>query len=433
MADVRPFRALRYNPQLVGTLANIICPPYDIITPEVQSVLYQRSPYNMVRLEAGQSLPSDTASNNSYTRTTVVYHTLMEEGALVRDAEPAFYLVRYGFRFKGKVTAQLGLLACVRLEEYGSKVILPHERTRTEAISDRLALMEACHANFSHVMSLYRDREAKLSPIFQEVMSGAPLVAFSSSEDQEFSLWEIKGPLHVDRISEVLANKTLYLADGHHRYETALRYRNMVKSRSQSPIQPDDAVNFVLMALIEMNDPGLMLLPYHRLIGGLDPHLLGKIQDRLNELFDMYPFSRDAEWDIEALLEEIEERGREGPIVGILGPGGEGPYLLTLRDTGNLKKRGPISSFEGWILEEMVFKQVLGDSGAHNLTWVHDAANAVEKVRTGQQQMALFLKPLPLALFENVVRQGKLLPPKSTFFYPKLPAGLVLNPLEGTI
>ncbi len=432
MADVRPFRALRYNPQVVGALADIICPPYDIITPEIQSALYQRSPHNMVRLEAGESLPSDTALDNVYSRAAVLYHAWLQEGALIREVGPAFYLVRYGFRFEGKEAAQLGLFACVQLEEFESGIILPHERTRAEAISDRLALMEACNANFSHVMSLYRDREGKLASVFERIMSGPPLMAFSS-QDYELSLWKIENPPQIDQIREELADKSLYLADGHHRYETALRYRDMVKSGAEVSPHPDDAVNFVMMALIEMEDPGLIVLPYHRVVGGLESPLAARVWDRLTELFDMRPFSRVADWDIDALLAEIKERGREREVVGLLGPGGEGPYLLTLRDRVNLNEWGPIASFEGWILEEIVFKPILGDSSSQHLTWIHDAAEAIEKVRTGEQQMALLLKPLPIELFETVVSRGELLPPKSTFFYPKLPAGVVINPLDGML
>ncbi len=433
MADIRPFRGIRYDPQVVGPLAGVICPPFDIISPELQSSLYNRSPHNVVRLEEGDNLPSDTPTNNRYTRAAATFHKWLEEGVLKRETEPAFYLARHTFSFQGQERNQLSLLACVRLEEYERRVVLPHEFTRERAICDRLALMEACNANFSPVMSLYRDREGRLTQLFDEAVSYPPLLTLSTDDQHDFSLWRIDQPSLMQGIREGLADKPLYIADGHHRYQTALGYRDKVKSGAQSPVQPDEAVNFVLMGLIEMEDPGLFVLPYHRVVGNLEPSLLISVQERLKDLFEFHPFSMGGPSDIEPLIKEVEERGARGEVVGLLGPGSDRLYILTLKERVDLKSRGPIASFEGWILEEMVFKQVLGDSLSQHLTWSHDAKEAAEMVRSGEQQMVLFLKPLPLELFEAIVGKGERLPAKSTFFYPKLPTGLVLNPLDESV
>jgi len=430
MADVRPFKGLRYNTQIVGELSPVICPPFDTIPPELQRSLYQRSPYNVVRLESGERLPADTLQDNRYTRAAALLADWMGKQVLARDGEPAFYLVRHAFSFRGRERGRLELMACVRLEEYQSRVVLPHEYTRDADKRDRLALMEACRANFSPIMCLYRDEDRRLYSIFQRTMAGPPTIDFSDPAEQSYRVWRIDEKRRTNEIREAMASKPLYIADGHHRYETALTYRDLMRVAQGGAQAGETASNFVMMGLIAFDDPGLMVLPYHRVLGGLDATTLGQVRNGLKEFFDAGPARACPEFTegawLRAFLEEIELRGRDQLVMGLLDSIGN-YQLLTLKQGFSLDAWGPIAHSEAWILEEQMLKPILGDSLDRYLTYVHDGGEAEQKVRSGEYQMGFFMKPFPLGLFETIMNMGRRLPPKSTFFYPKLPTGLVIN------
>ena len=437
MADVRPFKGLRYDPLVAGDPSRIICPPFDTIPPKLQRTLYQQNPYNAVRLEAGERLPSDTAGDNRYTRSWAQLKDWIARGVLTRDDEPAFYLVQHSFDVHGVERTRLELMACVRLEEYERRVVLPHEYTRDEDKRDRLALMETCHANFSPIMCLYRDGGGAVSAVLQGAMAGVPLVQFSDLGRQGYQVWKIDDQARNEEIRQAMSSGPLYIADGHHRYETALAHRELRRSGHAGALSPDEApdeaFNFVMMGLIGFDDPGLMVLPYHRALGGLDDAKLGLVREGLGRLFDIAPFSPGDQRGFEAFLEEIELRGRNGLLLGLLDPRAGTPQLLTLKTGIDLSSCGPIAGSEAWILEEQVLKPVLGDSMLQCLSYVHDGGEAERGVRSGEYQMGFFLKPFPLDLFETIMDLGQRLPPKSTFFYPKLPTGLVMNLLEGSL
>ena len=434
MADLLPFRALRYNPEIVGDLSLIICPPFDTISSELQESLHRRSPYNIVRLEAGGRLPSDTSHDNRYTRSAALFTDWIEWGVLAREVEPAFYLIQHTFEHRGREWARLELMGCIRLEEYQRRVVLPHEYTRDEDKRDRLALMRACHANFSPIMCLYRDEDKRLAPIFHRTMAEPPIMEFSDAGGQDYRMWKIDDGGRAREISEVMSLRPLYIADGHHRYETALTYRDLMVSGHGEDQAGHGAFNFVMMGLIEFDDPGLMVLPYHRILGGLDESALARVRDGLREHFDQDPFPEGGRGGLEKFLEEIEVQGRSQLVMGVLDPGGAGRFqLLTLKRGSDQGAWGPVARSEAWILEEQVLRPILGDSLAQCLNYVHEGVEAEQRVRSGEYQLGFFLKPFPLGLFETIMDKGQRLPPKSTFFYPKLPTGLVINLLEGKI
>ena len=455
MADVHPFRGLRYNPQVVGELSRIICPPFDTIPPELHSSLYQRSPYNVVRLESGERLPSDTPQDNRYTRSAALLSEWIDERSLVREEAPAFYLVQHTFHHGGndggnhirEGRSRLELIACVRLEDYERRVVLPHEYTRDADKQDRLALMEACSTNFSPIMCLYRDEGERVSAVLRQAMAGQPVNDFSDPGGQTYKLWKIDDPAQAAEITGAMASSPLYIADGHHRYETALNYRDLMASRRRGgPAEAGaEAFNFVMMGLIQFDDPGLMVLPYHRVVGNLDGPTLERVRGAIHEFFQVERFPGEGQpgWAglLDGFLEEIEDRGREQMVMGLLdpqsflgaGPGNNGLHLLTLKEGVDLDRWGPVGRSEAWILEEQALRPILGDSLARCVDYIHDGDETERRVRDGEFQLGFFLKPFPLDLFANIMDLGLRLPPKSTFFYPKLPTGIVINPLEGTL
>ena len=428
MADVRPFRALRYDSSVVGELDNIISPPFDTIPAELQRSLYQRSPYNVVRLEAGERRPDDTPEDDRYTRAAALMEQWSLEGALVRDPEPAFYLVRHSFSLQGRQVERHELIGAVHLEAYDRRVVLPHEYTRDEDKRDRLALMKACRTNFSPIMSLYSDEGGRVGAVLAHIVTSPPTASFSDPGLQEYALWRIGGSDEISAIRQALQSKPLYIADGHHRYETALNYL----AGSSAGI-PEAASEFVMMGLIEFSDPGLLVLPYHRVLGGLDAGTLKRVKDGLREIFDSSSFAPASDDRTASFQAEVERLGANGLAMGLLEPGSSGYSTLTLRAGVDPDAWGLLGGSEAWVLEELILKPILGESLERCLNYVHDGDDIVDKVGSGEAQMGFFLKPFPLDLFKAIMDRGEKLPSKSTFFYPKLPTGIVMNPLEGRI
>lgn len=431
MADVRPFRGLHYSSSVAARLTDVLCPPYDIITPAGQQALQRRSPYNAVHVELPQG-----DDHKRYARAAEVLNQWRQEGILVRDPRPSYYLQRHRFAHRGRALERWGLTACVRLEEFDRQVVLPHEETRAAPKADRLRLMKACRANLSPIMSLYRDPQRRIRDVLEQVAQTPPGAVATYDGNQELALWVVDTPELNGAVQAALQGAPLFIADGHHRYETALAYRDQARQRA-GRWGEGDAFNYMMMTLIDFEDPGLLVLPYHRTLGGLDPATVTAVRNRLQEIFEERPFTpRPA--NPEELEQAVVQQGT-GARLGLLGPNGEGPSLLTLRRGKALDAflsasgGGTLRNSEGWVLHQAVLDPILGGAAGDHLTFVHDPQEAWDSVVQGQQQMAFFLRPFPMDLFQAVVSTGQRLPSKSTYFHPKLPTGLVFNPLAGEV
>ena len=430
MTVFRPFRGCRYNPSVVGDLASVLCPPYDMIAPELQESLKRLSPYNAVHLEGGEQ-PDPVDPEAGYRQASAIFRQWLEEGVLRRDQEPSFYLMRHGYQFQGEYREQLGLFGGVQIEEYESRIVLPHEYTREPAVQDRIALMDYCQAQFSPVMTTYRDADGVLKPVFNQVMDTAPVLEVTDSPDGDVALWRITDPARQERISRFFRDCPVFLADGHHRYEAALRYRK--EQQSKGRLSSNSAYNYVMMALVEFDDPGLLLLPYHRTVAGLSQEQLSQVRDGLDELFESRPVELESDEDVERVLEQVAFLGKDGHALAVLGPEKNEAFLLMLRPGVDWRQWGDLAVSEAWIMDEKVLGPILGDSLTRYVNYSHDHQQAVQQVNSGQQQLAFLLKPFPLDAFESIVGGGQRLPSKSTFFYPKLPTGLVIHQLEGEV
>ena len=426
MAEVRPFRGLRYNPDIAGSLSDIIAPPFDTISPELQESLYSRNPHNVVRLEAGKRLPTDSPSDNRYTRTANLLNEWVSSVVLKRDDSPSYYLVRHGFSIGGQRTSRLELIAAVRLAEYDERVVLPHENTRDADKEDRLALISAARANISPIMCLYRDPSGVVPDVLANALATAPLAEFTDVGGQDYAMWKLDNPSVVEKIQTALAERSLYIADGHHRYETALNYgRAMSEEPNPSGPAPWD---FVMMGLVDFDDPGLRVLPYHRTLEGLDHDGLEQMRDKLRAVFEWQPVEGNA--GLEGLEARVGVSGKGRLSVGLYDPSETGLSLLTFKNTVHPAERGPLAQSEAWILEQHVLNPLLGEALGRHVDYVHDLEEMEQRAESGECQMGFLLKPFPLDVFETVMDRGLKLPPKSTFFFPKLATGLVMNPLD---
>ena len=430
MVVFRPFRGWKYNADVVGDLADVVCPPYDLVTPELQESLRRRNPYNVVHLEAGEGLDWTAPGGNLYRDTTALFEDWLGKQVLKRDGEPCFYLLRHDFTFEGRRRSRIGITGCVGLESYDSREVFAHEYTEEPAVMDRVSLMSACNTNFSPIMSLYRDADGVLDTTLQSIRAGQPVIDIESDEDQRLSLWIVSERDAIERIQDFFSSTPVFLADGHHRYEASLRFQELQRQAGPGGLAADDARNFVMMTLIEFDDPGLMVLPYHRTIHGLTDEQMGRVEERLRELFESHTEgSHPANW----LVDTVEQLGQTLQVMAAIETGGSYSRIWQLKESATDADWGPLAVSEAWILEEQVLKPVLGESLPDHVGYTHDHEAAAKQVATGQSQMAFLLKPFPLGPFEEVVSRGQRLPRKSTFFYPKLPTGLVINQLDGVL
>ncbi len=427
MATIKPFRGCRFNPDAVGSLSSVICPPYDMIGPELKAELQQRSPYNAVHLEGGEQ-PDPVDPQTGYRQAAALFSGWLADGILTRDETPSFYLMSHTYDFAGRHYQHLGLFADVLVEDYDAGAVFPHEFTREPAVLDRVALLDACQAQFSPIMSLYRDSEGALRNIFDGISSDSPDAAANTPAGGDARLWRIADPAVQAKINDAFANRPVFLADGHHRYEAALRYRRGQSAGAQSDRQA--AANYVMMTLIEFDDPGLLLLPYHRVLQGLSPEQLAAVRLKMDDIFDARPLHPDI--TPSAAVGEVTRIGENGHCFAVFWADAP-PTVHTLRPKADLGSWGSLAVSEAWVLQERVLSPVLGEALARHVDYSPDHDAIAQGVAAGARQAAILLKPFPLEPFRQIVSAGNRLPPKSTFFYPKLPTGLVINQLAGSL
>lgn len=424
MADVRPFHALRYAPGL--DLAAAICPPFDVISPEQQRVLHKRSAYNAVHIELAED-----ANGGRYRRAAEALAHWREDGTLLRDDALAFYVHDQQFERDGRTYSRRSVFARLRLEPWANGVVLPHEQTFGGPKEDRLRLLRAIHTNTSPVFLVYRDHSRQITPLLERAASGSPDVDFTGDNGQRHTLRVIDDPTAIEALSRALECETLYIADGHHRYETALAYRDE-RGAVGNGWTGEEPENFALVALASANDPGLLVLPIHRVAAAGLP--LVEVKRRIEKLFDIEPVS-----SIDALAAALTERGHGA--FGLISAGSEGAYLLMVRDRGAIDARLPQERSAAWrkldyaIANFVILRHCLGldeeQMSDHTILWfTEDAHEAVRDVREGRARYAVLMSALPVESILDVADAGERLPQKSTFFYPKLPTGLVFNPLE---
>lgn len=424
--EVSPFRGIRYNQEIVGDLARVICPPYDVITPEQQKLYYKKNDYNAIRLE----FPEPTGDR--YQRAAITFQQWLKQGVLQHDGISSFYLHDHRFQYSGEERVRRGLIARVKLEPWG-RGIYPHEETSSKAKSDRLQLMQACRANFSLLFSLYHDSERKVAPILSNVAEKEPLMSLRTRQsnlpdsNEAHILWAIIEPETVRELGKLLSSESVYIADGHHRYETALTYQQeRAQGQSGGCELTADGFNYVMMELVEFSDPGLLVLPLHRLVRGIAPSILVGIGDQLRNLF---------------VLESIRLKADsyQLPVDSCLGILGLQPSSLVV-----LKKRQDISleammpsdrsrayqEFGVSILNHIILDRLLGLTSKENIAYTVDVKEAYQQIKEGKYQLAFLLNPPQPEMVKAVADAQDRMPRKSTYFYPKLPAGLIINPLD---
>ena len=441
MAEVHPFRGIRYNQETVKDLARVICPPYDVITSEQQKFYYERSDYNAIRLECALEQAGDTTTNDRYSRAAITFQQWLKEGILRIDDSPAFYVHDHYFTYLGERRRRRGLIARVKLEPWGDG-IYPHEETFSKAKRDRLQLMRSCQANLSPLFALYQDSEQKIALILHEASQDKPIMSLRvkrsnlPDSDDKHIIWAITDSGFQQQIRRSLSGQPLYIADGHHRYETALAYQQeraqVIASEAKQSLTGKEAFNYVMMTLVDFSDPGLIILPVHRLVRGIAYSTLAGLENHLEHFFilESVPLT-------EGLINSLELEMAGEVVLGILGlkPG----FLVLLRQRQGISLEGvmpekhsevhrrlAVSLLNYIVLNRML--ELVQDS--EDMAYTVDTTDAYQQIREGKYQLAFLVTSPSLTVLKTVVDAKDRMPRKSTYFYPKLPAGLIINSLS---
>jgi uncharacterized protein (DUF1015 family) len=443
MAEILPFAAYRYNPQRVE-LEKVVTQPYDKITPAMQEGYYAASPYNLIPVEKGKPSPNDSRSDNVYTRAAQRLEEWIREGILVRDAAPCLYIYVQEYAIPGTHTTRerRAFIALGRLEDYSADVVFRHEQTLSGPKADRLELLRRTRTQTGQLFFLYDDPGAKVDALLVKVTQQPAAVELRDEYDVRHRLWPVFDPAVVQTIVAAMANKKLVIADGHHRYETALAYRDecraqMAKTDRAAPHE------WAMMTLFNSHSKGLTILPTHRVVANLPRFDLERFRAEVTPYFDWYayPFASEAERP-EAYAEfrkDLEGRGKEHHAIGVYA--GRGAfYLFLLRRGGDLEQLLPDLSARQRQLDVVLLHRLMLEKGVgitaeavrseKHLTYEREMDAAIAAVDRGGAQLACLLNPVKVEQVMDVALAGEVMPQKSTDFYPKLLSGLVLYRLD---
>ncbi len=418
MAEVQPFRALRYDLSVVGSLEAVAAPPYDVIDEDLRAELASRSPFNVVEIDLPRGNGTDP-----YERARARMRAWCEEGVLVRERDHALWALTQDYTAAdGRDYTRHGFLCRVRVEDYGPGRIRPHERTLPGPRDDRLRLTRATRANLSPIFSLFSDEEGAAWSALAPATDTEPFATLTDRDGTVSRLWRVVEPDRVRAAQRALEGRELLIADGHHRYETARLYADEVGGEGPH--------RYVLMFVCSLSDPGLTVFPTHRLLSGLDERRRSALREAIERHFEIEPVG------VEDLEPPVDlPRLAFGYLDAFHGR----PLRLVLKDPSIADaaldgRPEPYRRLDTAVLEALLLRGALGMSeediaARRGLGYTPDAGEARQAVRSGGWQAAVFLRPTPVEQVRAVAATGEAMPPKSTFFFPKIPTGLVFNPL----
>jgi uncharacterized protein (DUF1015 family) len=441
MAKIVPFRGIMYNQAQAGAIADLVCPPYDVISPAEQQDLYRRSPNNVVRLEFGLASPADTEEDNRYTRAAAVMEDWSRSGVLRQDRDPAFYIYELMYKDNGNKRKLRGFICLVRVEEYASGIVKPHETTLSGPKTDRLNLLRACKASFSQIFSLFSDPDGKVAAVLAKAV-GKPEMEVKHGDGVLHRVWSLTDRSDIEAVAREFADKPVFIADGHHRYDTALNYRNEQRKATGS-FSGEEGYNYAAMFLARIEDPGLTILPAHRVLfnlTGFDPQ---KFENDLKMYFNIerIDFDKRSETkDLSTVMDTMAHRAGHAHIFGMRVRGEHSYYLLTLRNEADMDALLPAKSpayrrLDVSILHHLVIDRLLGirmetHKQGLNIEYVKEAVEADRRVHDGAAEIVFFMNPTKVQEVKDVAAAGERMPQKATYFFPKLLTGLVMHKLE---
>ncbi len=421
MAEVRPFKALRFNTEKAGDISELVCPPYDIISDEQRKGYIEKNSSNIIRLE----LPK---GSDPYNEAGNILDKWLADGILKQDDKDSLYIYEEEFDVNGIHAKFKGCILRVKIEEFSKGIVLPHEETLSKAKEDRFNLMKATNCNFSQIYSLYMDPQHNITSRLDKLSDCKPVNELTDNDGVTHRLWIVSDPEEIKAVCDDFADKKLYIADGHHRYETALNYRNYCHEAGIGT----GSENYVMMMLVDMEHPGLVVLPTHRIVRDLPDFNMDKLIEGCAEYFDIT--QQDSISDAESKLKSLYDEGKKAFALYC---GGNGYTLLVLKDTDIISqlltgKSAATQGLDVTVLHTLILGKIFGIDAENmakqiNLTYVKQFEDAVESVNSGKAQCAFILNPTRVTEIRDVAAAGEKMPQKSTYFYPKLITGLVMN------
>ncbi len=434
MAEIRPFKALRYDPHQVK-LGEVVTQPYDKITPEMQARYYELSPYNLVRIILGEARETDTPAFNVYSRAAEYLHDWRAAGILKQDSVPSIYLYSQNFTIPGTrdVAERSGLIVLGRLQDYSDKVVFRHEQTLSKPRQDRLNLLRATRAHFGQIFMLYNDPDGSIGQLVRPRSEDDPDISVLDQYEVLHRVWQVTDPAIIQAVQDGMRPKKLLIADGHHRYETALAYRD--ECRTKLGISDLNAAHeFVMMTLVPMESPGLVILPTHRIVHGLASFDREQMLEKAGKFFDIDRI--DLRTESRSATTLLQEAGQNG--TAFVAVTRQGPYLLRAKSRTVHEALSFLSpaqqSLDVVQLHNILLERVLGISedairNQENVKYERDAFEAISWVRQGAN-VAFLINPARIDQVRETAFAGEVLPQKSTDFYPKLLSGFTIYALD---
>ena len=427
MIEVKPFHGLLYNTKVTGPLSEVTAPPYDVISPALQESLYQKNPHNVIRLILGKEFPTDSEVDNRYTRSAEIFGQWLEKEVIVRDSQPGFYLYSQEYEFEGEQFCRTGFFARVKTEAFSEGNILPHEFTLSKAKTDRTHLLNACHANFSPIFGLYSDPEGNIDALLKNENVIEPLSVIDDGSVVH-RIWRLNNSSICQEISEQIRDKKIYIADGHHRYETALAFAEANQG------QVDDCAH-VMMFLTNMDSDSMSIFPIHRVVKSPEPFDQESFLKKARKYFDITPWSGPLNGtEVKSQLKQLSST----QITFCIHMGKENTFILKVKDQKNVvpllddNEPEDMQVLDVAQLHALLFRHILKvdtreKSGQQYVSYKVSSEEAMAMVDSGEYDVAFFMNPTLIEHVRRLAEKGVRLPQKATFFYPKLLSGLVIN------
>ena len=426
----KPFRAIRFSDQIESP-ADVLAPPYDVISPDEQQALYQRHDQNIVRLDFGTQYLTDTPEDNRYSRASIHLEAWLMDGTLGRDSDPSYYLYEHSYQADGQTKHLRGILGAGKLFQFEEGVVIPHENTMPGPIEDRLELTKACEANLSPIYTLFDDAEGAFFNLTEAVWARVPTTDLTTQSGDQYRLWKVSDESLISQLYHFLEQKKLLIADGHHRYTTALHFRDYCRKTTQSS---DPLSDYTLMFATPLQNEGLTIYPTHRVVFDLPDFNPQVFRGRLEEFFEISLVA-----DVMAFHAEAATRASKS--IGVSIPGESTVWLLNLKPLANIRGFFPegasdvLCRLDVSILQNIILQGILGYSlddirAQRRIRYLKSDQAVVDAVATGSVQAAFVLQATRLDEMRDVCLNGEKMPQKSTYFYPKLITGLVINPVS---
>jgi uncharacterized protein (DUF1015 family) len=420
MAEVIPFKGILYDPQKVDA-TSVVAPPYDIVTPELRDELYKRSPFNIIRIDFGKDEADDNEHINRYTRASSMLSDWLRQGILYEDPEPSFYCYEIQYTSNNNKKTLKGLIGAVRLEKLGSGKIHTHEMTYSKPKADRLNILRFCRANISPIFSLYSSKEKITSRILENITRKKPFLEAKNGEGFLHRLWKINNRKSIEDIKKEMADKDIFIADGHHRYEVSLEFKREMEEKIKRQKSEYRNWNYVMMLLVNIEDNGLTILPTHRIAsvkGDMD------IKKMLSNYFHISTIPYDDSAITKAKNDMFKVMNKRQHSFGMLIKGQNAFHVLEFKGSyTDINTHDSLRHVDATILHKLIFEKILG---IHEFNYEMDSDIVIQKVINGSFHIAFFLNPTKIDDVKKVALAGQRMPPKSTYFYPKLLTGMVL-------